>query len=370
MACPHCLDDARFLDHRRKTWLTPNGSVTYDRAYYHCASCGQGHFPFDQANGLQADRLSAGLRPLVCLAGVLESFRDGADDILRRFSGVRLGASTVRRATQQVGAQLAAQQQQGTIAVPEPVQPWDFHLEGHSHTVAYLGLDAFSVPRQQPGGKKAEGRMLYTAILYTPDKQRSHYLVDFDLDRLASQMRQASVALGLGRANQVIALSDAGNGLEAALRRHFWDELLCILDWYHAAEHLHTVARWLYPQAAEQQAAWAKQSKGILYEQGGTALVAWLRSQPAPADAGAADEWRKLVHYFADNEHRTDYPEYRKHGWDIGSGPTEAACKVVGARLKQSGMRWLPAGAATVAPLRALYLSGPEVWDTFWAMAA
>jgi len=54
---------------------------------------------------------------------------------------------------------------------------------------------------------------------------------------------------------------------------------------------------------------------------------------------------------------------------DIGSGPTEAGCKIVGARLKQSGMRWVPQGAAKVAPMRALYESGPATWDTFWAMA-
>ena len=29
----------------------------------------------------------------------------------------------------------------------------------------------------------------------------------------------------------------------------------------------------------------------------------------------------------------------------------------------------LPEGAAQVAPLRALYLSGLEVWDAFWALA-
>jgi len=300
---------------------------------------------------------------------VLESFRDGADDLLGRLAGVRLSASTVRRATQQAGEQLAQRQQQGDIATPQPGLAWDFRLEGHRHTVAYLGLDAFSVPMQQPGGKKAEGRMLYTALLYTPDKEHSHYLVDFDLDRLAAQMRRAAIALGLGRADQLIALSDAGNGIEAALQRHFWDDLLCILDWYHAAQHLHDFARCLHPRAAEPQTAWAEQAKGILYEQGGTALVAWLRDLPVPEEAEVADELRKLVGYFADNEHRTNYPAYTKQGWDIGSGPTEAACKVVGARLKQSGMRWIPPGAATVAPLRALYLSGADAWDTYWAMA-
>jgi hypothetical protein len=300
---------------------------------------------------------------------VLEAFRPGADDLLRRFAGVRLSGSTVRRATQQAGAALAARQQQGDVVTPAPQPAWDFRVEGHRHTAAYLGLDAFSVPMQQPGGKKAEGRMLYTATLYTPDKEHHHYLVDFDLGRLAAQLRRAAVALGLGRADQVIALSDAGNGIEAALRRNFWDGLLCILDWYHAAEHLHAFARCLRPRCPEAQAAWAEQAKGILYEQGGAALLAWLRTRPVPEDEVAADELRKLVNYFADNEHRTDYPEYRKHGWDIGSGPTEAACKVVGARLKRSGMRWVPPGAATVAPLRALYLSGADAWDTYWAMA-
>jgi len=300
---------------------------------------------------------------------VLESFRDGADDILRRFAGVRLSAATVRGATEAAGARLMQRQRGGAVVTPQPAPAWDFRLEGRRHTAAYLGLDAFSVPMQQPGGGTAEGRMLYTAVLYTPDKSRSHYLVDFDLDGLAGQMRQAAVALGLGEAHQVIAITDAGNGIEAALRRHFWEDLLCILDWYHAAQHLHAYAGCLHAGDSAAAAAWADQAKGVLYERGGAALLAHLRRQPAPADAGAADELRKLIGYFGGNEHRTDYPGYRRHGWDIGSGPTEAACKVVGARLKGSGMRWVASGAAQVAPLRALYLSGADTWDTFWALA-
>ena len=76
---------------------------------------------------------------------------------------------------------------------------------------------------------------------------------------------------------------------------------------------------------------------------------------------------RKLIGYFANSEDRTDYPSYRSHGWDIGSGPTEAGCKIIGERLKGSGMRWVEDGAATVGALRALYVSGPKVWDGFWS---
>ena len=52
-------------------------------------------------------------------------------------------------------------------------------------------------------------------------------------------------------------------------------------------------------------------------------------------------------------------------GWR--SGPTEAGCKIIGERLKGSGMRWLEDGAGTVATLRALYVSGGHLWDGFWA---
>lgn len=311
------------------------------------------------------------MRPLVCLAGVLSSFRDGADDILGRFAGVRLGASTVRRVTEEAGERLANRQRLGDIVVPQPLKPWDFTIEGHSHTAAFVGLDAFSVPMQLPGGKKAERhRMSYTATLYTPDKSRTHYLVDFDLDVLAAQLRQAAKALGLGEANQLIAISDGGNGLEEALKRHFNDDLPCILDWYHASQHLHDYAKALHPRDAAAGAAWAKQAKDLLYEQGGTVLLSHLGEQPIPADMAVADELRKLIGYFTNNEHRTDYPGYRSRGLDLGSGPTEAGCKVVGERLKGSGMRWPEEGAAQVAPLRALYQSGAEAWDSFWCLQA
>ena len=284
----------------------------------------------------------------------------------------------MRRAAQKAGDDLAERQRAGDIAAPRAMRPWDFSLGGTRQqkaalaalpTTAYLGIDAFSVPMQKPGGKKAEHRMMYVGILYTPDKERAHYLADFDLSLLAAQMRSAADALGLGAAARRVAISDAGNGLEEALLRNFDDGLLCIMDWYHAAEHLHEYARCLRQDEGEAQ-AWAEEAKTVLWEQGGKGLGEWLGGQAEPADAGTAEELRKLRGYFKGNEHRTDYPEYRKQGLDVGSGPTEAACKIVGARLKGSGMRWVEQGAARMAPLRALYLSGDEAWKTYWCLAS
>jgi hypothetical protein len=106
-----------------------------------------------------------------------------------------------------------------------------------------------------------------------------------------------------------------------------------------------------------------------IQEQGGEALLAHLRALALPAGASvqAREELRNLIDYFTNNRHRTDYPTYRRKGWDIGSGPTEAGCKIIGERLKGLGGRWVEDGAVTVASLRALYVSGGRIWDGFWA---
>ncbi len=221
------------------------------------------------------------------------------------------------------------------------------------------------------GAGKAEHRMLYTALFYTPEKEHTRYLVDFALDALAEQVRWQAQVLGLGQVSNLIAVTDGGNGLEEALQRNLADNLRTILDWYHAAEHLCDFAKTWYANDELACKAWSDSTKGILYEQGGEALLTYLQAIELPftASAEVQEELRKLIGFFENNRHRTDYPTYRKNGWDIGSGPTEAGCKIIGERLKGSGMRWVEDGAATVATLRALYVSGPNVWDGFWSQA-
>jgi hypothetical protein len=304
----------------------------------------------------------------VCLAGVLAPFDDAADDVLRRFAGIRLSASTVLRSTEEAGQLLQRQLLAGRVPKPSQREPgWQARRDGELPAV-YVGVDAFSVPMQGPDGAKAEHRMLYTGILYTPDKQHSRYLVDFDLDQVTAKLRRVAGSCGIGQVGAVIAITDGGNGIEEALQRAFADDVRTILDWYHAAEHVHEFGHGCFGRDSEPAKAWNHQAIEILYEQGGTALLQFLEtwSLPPQATAEVAEEFRKLKGYFRNNEHRTDYPRYRAKGWDIGSGPTEAGCKIIGERLKGSGMRWVETGAEAVGALRALYVSGAKVWDGFW----
>jgi hypothetical protein len=338
------------------------------RAYYYCGRCRQGFLPYDEALGL-VDEVSPGLMPLVCLAGTLLPFADAAQDLLRRFAGVRLSASTVLRDTEGEGQRLRAQQKAGRMVEPTQPEPHWRAARQDNQPAAYVGLDAFSVPMQGIGASKAEHRMLYTALLYTPGKEHTRYLVDFELDALAEQVRSQARALGVAQVSDLIAITDGGNGLEEALQRHLAEDVTTILDWYHAAEHLCAFAKVCYADDEAASLRWQTEATGLLYEQGGEALLSYLQALALPANATASmrEELRKLRGYFENNRHRTDYPRYRRKGWDIGSGPTEAGCKIIGERLKGSGMRWVEDGAVTVASLRALYVSGGKVWDGFWA---
>jgi len=367
VTCILCTRVAKFHSYQERRLVTVHGEVKLRRAYYYCQRCHQSYCPYDEVLGLE-DGITPGLRPLVCLAGTLVPFADAAEDVLRRYANVRLSTSTVLRCTEAAGERLRAQQKQGRMVKPTQPEPgWTAAREA-GEPVAYVGLDAFSVPMQGPGAGPAEHRMLYTGLLYTPDKKHTRYLVDFELDSLAEQIRSQAGALGIKEVKDLVAITDGGNGLEEALQRHLADNLATVLDWYHAAQHLCDFAVMLHPQDDAARSAWSEHVKGILYEQGGEALLKHLHalSLPPRASSELQEELRKLIGYFENNRHRTDYPAYRKRGWDIGSGPTEAGCKIIGERLKGSGMRWVEDGAATVATLRALYVSGTKLWDGFW----
>jgi hypothetical protein len=313
---------------------------------------------------------SPSLAPVVALLGSLTPFAT-ASDLLHQVNGLRYSTSSCRRLTEAVGAFLQAQHAGGQ-AVPLPVPPsWDFSLpqrDGQKFpgTVAYAGMDAFAVPTRAKG--QVDWKMLYVGLLYDPGKQHTLYLTDYDFERLAKTMRLYAVALGLGRAETLVAITDGGNGLQRVLRQGVSGAVVCVLDWWHLSQRLHDVGGLLYEQDAGAARAWAQARETTLWEKGGAALVEELDRLGCPQEATpeAQQEWRKLRQHVWENRHRTDYPGYRAKGWDVGSGPTEAGCKVLGGRLKGAGMRWLQGRSSEVAALKALYASGMGLWDAFW----
>jgi hypothetical protein len=187
---------------------------------------------------------------------------------------------------------------------------------------------------------------------------------------LAGPLRRQAARVGRDHADRWIALSDGGSGLEARLRANFGRLDAVILDFYHAAEYLGSLARALYPGDDAAREAWLADGCHRLKHEGGAAALEGLRGLTVRGRE-AQEAKAEVVRYFTNQAHRMDYPSYLARGWAIGSGPVEAACKsVIGQRLKGSGMRWGPDGAEALCHLRAMFKSGDRQWDAYWRAAA
>lgn len=198
------------------------------------------------------------------------------------------------------------------------------------------------------------------------------------LGDIGGQIRREARAVGLGRAEVVIGLSDGGNGLRECLTDAVAGQardIEFILDFYHATEHLREFLKVLWPTDQARRGRQLDDWCRLLKTDGGEAVLVELRSLDlGRASPTVIEEHRKLTGYFGNNLDRTDYPRYIANGWHIGSGAIESArhggcatCKsVVATRMKGPGMRWRERGTTAMCQLRALYKSQRHLWDHFW----
>ena len=256
---------------------------------------------------------------------------------------------------------------------------WRWNRDARGRTVAYVSVDATGVGIQGEAGAKADGRMVWVGKVFNPRAEptamfpKPHPGVArdqaglMDLDELGARLRRQAARVGMDRAEQWVALTDGGAGLDAFMDV-FFPRAVRILDFYHAAEHLGDLAKASCggdaAAAEELTEQWSHQMK----HEGGAALLATLEAWDLNGRSAAVREVHRQVTGDVRNDlHRMDYPRYRAAGWQIGSSHIEAACKtVVNQRLQQSGMRWGSDGADALCHLRALYEGEIGQWDAFW----
>ena len=135
MSCPHCQDDARFVDHRAKSFVSLVGDIRFRRAYYHCEQCQQGFFPWDATLRLPLQRLTPGAEEVASL-----SFGKAAERTLRKMAGIRLCESTVERTTEAAGERLGLALSQGQVFGEKAHWEWNRDSEGKTcaHCQAFI----------------------------------------------------------------------------------------------------------------------------------------------------------------------------------------------------------------------------------------
>jgi hypothetical protein len=375
MTCPHCQEAAKFKGYRAKQFSGLLGHITIHRGYYHCSHCGHGHFPWDEVLRLTSGSLTPGAAEVVSLAGGENPFGRAAQRTLQKLAGLTLSESSVQRTAEAAGRRLGERLEAGEVFGPP--QPWDWHKDAAGKSCAYVSLDATGVMMQGSNGAKTEGRMAYVGMIFNPQPRKkgdadiskpcdgARYLAGlYTLEELGQQMRRQADQVGMGAAEQWVALTDGGNGLEHWIDVNF-PLAAKILDFRHATEYLADLAKLIAKDdPSELLTTWCHTMK----HEGGAAILQVLEQLDRRRMSRAAREQHETTcNYIRNNVARMKYPEYLKQGWQIGTGAVESACKnVVNGRLCAGGMRWGESGSDEMCHLRALYRSDPDQWDAFW----
>jgi hypothetical protein len=166
-----------------------------------------------------------------------------------------------------------------------------------------------------------------------------------------------------------VGIADGAEGNWEFLRRHTGVQ---VTDFWHAAEYLGEAAVVLYRGHPRAREAWLDDAcHRLKHDPGGAEWVLKQLRRPARERPWARDseEVRRAITYVENQSDagRMDYASRVAADEPIGSGVTEAACKViVKQRLCGSGMKWTEGGAAVVLSLRALSYT-PERWSQFWS---
>jgi len=111
-----------------------------------------------------------------------------------------------------------------------------------------------------------------------------------------------------------------------------------ILDFYHAAEHLHNFSSQFFKDAVEEQ-KWVQTQRELMLDSKMATVIVNISLLAGNKNKEAA----KLIAYYENNLQRMDYKKYQQIGCElIGSGAIESAHRttVIQKRMKQSRQRW------------------------------
>lgn len=254
-------------------------------------------------------------------------------------------------------------------------EAWEYELPQFDEPVATVtvGLDGTCMLMCEDGWREAmvgtlgfydnDGRRLHTVYTAaTPEYGKPTFTERFD-----REVRRAKAACPEAR---YVGLADG------AKENWVYLDLITdvqVVDFYHVTQYLWSAAEALFlGTAAAELRPWIDDwCHRLKHEVGAAAaLIVELEARGAvPSRTRLPEAVERALTYLRNQARgrRLDYTELVEQHIPIGSGVTEAACKVlVKQRLCRSGMRWKERGAATVLAVRCLtYTTGR--WSQFWA---
>jgi len=355
IAC-ECGRRAKFKGYRARCISTLCGVVRVERAYYYCSHCRSGYVPWDGRQGLTVRLWTPGVKALVSEVAARLSYGETVE-FMERTTGLRLEESSSEALVSEVGARLREREQARVREyqageLPPPLRKAPGRL--------YVGLDGTSAHIEGSWHEVKVG-VVYEGV---PGKEgvdecrRPRYVAAQEgAESFGWRVYGEAAGAGVEQAGETVVIGDGAEWIWNLAAQHY-PQATQIVDYWHACEHIHELAGEYYgPETAAGQ-RWAREQCRKLKERGPAGLLRALKRM-RPRTAEQAEAVRRERGYFRGHAKRMQYPEFRRRGLMIGSGPVEAACKtVVGQRVKRSGMRWGAAGLDAVLAVRTAVLNG------------
>lgn len=381
--------------------LTADGEIELERRYFWAKGKG-GLFPADALVGIEQGRVSPGAREILCRLGMVQDFRQAAEDAAR-IGNVPASRERLRELVESEALAIAQLRNNGRLAASwtSADAKVDQGAKDSPLTRVYAGVDGVMVPtvtrqekekrrknqsirRQQrsasgvgnakplpparPGSDERFKEMKIGLFYDQPKKHRHAFVTEADHEAFGKLLKEHAGQVAFEQADECISLSDGAKWIAGQICRMLLLIKVMLLDFYHLSQHVHAAAKICMGETQEAKdwaAARLKEIKGLGVTPVLAAIDALAKKIRAPAKR---ENLRRLREYMIARLELLDYPMALASGYDIGSGPTEAMCKTLTLRLKRPGMKWDRDHASAMMNLTALYDSGQA--KAYWADAA
>lgn len=368
-----------------------NGRIQLWRRWWFSVQTGS-LAPADALVDRRGESVTLGVREMACRENQAATSFDKAAENLARTAQLVISGEQLRILVIAEGRGVLAAQQAGAIATAWTAADCTVVENGGKvpeQTRVYTGCDGVMVPvitqaekdkrrakvkqkrrkcgrkrRPLPPPRKGADRAwkeFKVVYFYDEDLQHQHVAVTHQNHEAAGRLlRREANRLDFRKARQRIAIVDGAPWIREQLQLHLAELDGLGLDFYHLGENVHRARRAVFGEKNAEGQAWADQLmhafKHDPYDEVWDRLLQWRAELPrSPRQRKAAD---RLLEYVASRREMIRYPEFRERGWQIGSGPTEAQCKLSVGRLKGRSRRWDRPNAAAVTALDSLERSG------------
>jgi hypothetical protein len=383
LRCPICGGPLTRVTHdHERTIESRFGAVRLRRSRGWCRKCGAYCFPADFLLGLERSTASPGVQETAALL-VSKMPAPEASAVLQRLTGQKISPATLEREARRQGqkAQQKRQELDGQLddwttlkeaaqkaraTVPE--QPFVMVIELDAWNIRERDYWGQTEELKKAGEKFSRWHWTYGATCFRLDQRgqtaggrpfisdRGFVMTRGGLEELEKQLWAEAVRRGLLQADLVLVVADGAAWIWNLVGERFKGARE-VLDFYHAAQHLWTVANTVFGAGTPQAKQWVQPLITQLKEGQGADVIQTLE-QTLQKIADRAEDHKTVEverNYFLTHQKRLDYKALAEAGYPIGSGAMESTCRQYQCRFKRTGQFWSTTGDEALITLETMW---------------